>query len=225
MSWLRMHPFAYFLLAPLIFAFGVYMLVTEQQKEAAKAAALAGKAPAAVVIEQFDRTRNVGPANEVHIVGQVDLSRMMELTETKRGVERGRWNVAPIYAVGAKDNTGPVLGVFDQHGSISDAQLSSMIIRNGAFAPIMKINGQITTEFKDIRAVEKALKDPKLADNALIVDPFEDGRAAGLAASGEGQTIALVIMGLAVAVLGYGWFLFVRRRRQKEQEAKFATAA
>lgn len=216
-----MHPIVYFAVAPLLLAFAIFTYFNDREHEAAKALARAHKPPSAIQIEYFDPAHNVGPANEVVVIGQVDLAHMVELTKSKHGSIRDRWNIAPIYPATAKDTSAPARGVFEQNGTLSDEQLAGMVIGRGAFGPIMKIDGIQTTEFSAKQAVSNALEERvKIAPSPLIVDPFENGRAVGLAADQSGPGVALGILVLSLAVAGYG--VFIRARRRAADEAAYA---
>jgi hypothetical protein len=203
---------AYLVASPLILAGGIAFYFSDQQAESAKLIARHHAPPAAFAIEKFDPARDVGRANEVVVVGQVDLAKAMELTETKNGAEIHHWTVAAMYPADAADTSAPAIGAMVHDGVLSDQQLASFVVGRGPFGPIMKIDGVQTTEFSAQEAVRKTVSGKvTMAPSALLVDPFENGRKAGLAPSDSGKIAAGVIVGLALLSLAYGFF----RRWQK----------
>ena len=113
--------------SPLILAAGVFAYFSDQEAESAKLVARHHAPPAAFAIEKFDPAHNVGRANEVVVVGQVDLAKAMELTETKSGSEIHHWTVAAIYPADAADNSVPALGAMVQDGVLTDQQLATLL--------------------------------------------------------------------------------------------------
>lgn len=216
MWFFRLPPLVYLVLAPLGIALAVYLYIDDRQSEANKAAARAGKPPALVQIEKFDPARNVGAAQEVNVVGQVDFRQAMELTRSKRGVERDRWVMAPIYATTATKPEGPAIGLMIQHGSIADAQIEGMVAAEGAFGPILRLNGIAVDRASETKAVEEMSTRVSLSPTALLVDPFEAGRAAGLAPSTAGRDVALAALVISLLVAAFGAFRFFSERNRDQ---------
>lgn len=213
----RMPWWAYVGLAPLILAGGVTAYFSAQDSEAAKLRARHRPPPAAIAIENFDRARHVGPANEVVLVGQVDMAKAMELTETKNGREIHHWTVAAIYAAGATDASQPALGALVQDSALTDAQLSQFVTGVGAVGPIMKIDGLLTDEFSAQEAVRKTVNGKvAMVSSPVLVDPFENGRKVGLAASDDGKIFAGVVAALALFCLGFGLYRRWKKRSSEE---------
>ena len=196
-----------------------YAYFDDRALEAAKDLARHHKPPAAVPIEKFDEARNLGPGNEVVVIGQIDPARMIELTQTKRGVERHRWLVAPIYPASATDTSAPAIGAMVQDGAISDAELAALAVATGTFGPIVQINGLRTTDFSAQEAVRKSLEGKvSMAPSPLLVDPFEKGRQQGLAASDDGMIFAGFLALLALVCGGFGVF---RRSQQRAEQSDY----
>lgn len=213
----RMPWWAYVGLAPLILAGGVAAYFSAQDSEASKLRARHRPPPAAVAIENFDRAHHVGPANEVVLVGQVDMARAMELTETKNGRETHHWTVAAIYPAGATDTSQPALGAMVQDSALTDTQLSRFVTGVGAVGPIMKIDGLLTDEFSAREALRKTVTGKvAMASSPVLVDPFENGRKAGLAASDEGKVLAGFVAALALLCLGFSLYRRWDKRSSEE---------
>lgn len=212
----RLPPLVYLVAAPLGLALAAYIFFDDRQSEADKAAARRGKAPALVQIEKFDAARNTGIAHEVNVAGQVDVRQMVELTRSKRGVTRERWVMAPVYATDARQPQGPAIGLMVQRGAIDDAQLEKLVVANGAFGPIMQLNGFAIDRSSESKAVDEINQRVSLAPGALLIDPFEAGRDAGLAPSTSGRDGALFILVISLLVAGFGAFRFFSERNRDQ---------
>ncbi|CAN5299911.1 hypothetical protein BH10PSE14_BH10PSE14_16460 [soil metagenome] len=210
---------AYVLASPLILAGGVFGYFTDQDAEAAKMLARHRPPPAAVAIEKFDPAHNVGPANEIVLVGQLDMAKAMELTETKNGREIHRWTVAAIYPATATDTTQPALGAMVKDGAMSDRELAGFVVGDGAFGPVMKLDGLQATDFSAQEAVRKTIEGKvAMASSPVLIDPFEKGRKAGLAASDSGKIFAGVVAVIALLCLGFGLY---RRWEKRSSEGPY----
>jgi len=210
----RLPPLVYLVAAPLGLALAVYLFIDDRQSEADKAAARSGKAPTLIQIEKFDAARNTGVAHEVNVAGQIDVSQMVELTRSKRGVTRERWVMAPIYATDAKQPQGPAIGLMVQRGAIDDAQLQKLVVAEGAFGPIMQFNGFAIDRTAESKAVSEIEQRVTLAPGALLVDPFEAGRNAGLAPSATGRDSAIFVLVISLLVGAFGAFRFFSERNR-----------
>jgi hypothetical protein len=218
MWFFRLPPILYLLLAPLMLAGAGYLFYDHQNKEAEKAVARAAPAPALVKIEAFDPARNTGAAHEVNVLGQVDVSQMMEVTRSKRRQVKERWLIAPVYPTTAVDGNAPAIGVFLQHGDASEDQLIKLKAGDGPFAPILRLNGTLLEPGADRQALDEVTDQIKIAPNAIYIDPFEQGRGAGLAASTGGRDAAIALAVLALLVAAWGEFQRRRQRRIREED-------
>lgn len=209
----RLPPIAYWLLCPLGIAAAVALYISDQNKEAEKARALAATPPAAVKLEAFDARRDTGVAQEVTIVAQADVTQAMDVTRSKRGNVREQWVIIPLYPTTAKDSTGAATGVFLQHGTASVEQLEKLVVSEGAFGPILQLNGTMIDPATESEALETIRGRMQIAPNAVYIDPFEAGRGAGLAASDNGRQAAfgLGILSLLVGLYGVGRYFFAGR--------------
>ncbi len=214
MWFLRLPALVYLVLAPLGLALAAYLYIDDRQSEADKAAARAGKPPALVQIEKFDPARNIGAAQEVHVAGQVDFAQAVELTRSKRGVERERWVMAPIYATTAEKPEGAAIGLMIQRGAMTDTQIEAMVVQMGKFGPILRLNGFAVDRMSESKAIDELSGRVTLSPNALLVDPFEAGREAGLAPSTTGRDVALVALVISLLVGAFGAFRFFSERNR-----------
>jgi hypothetical protein len=213
--WLfRLPAIVYFIAAALLLAGGVAMYVQDQANEAAKAKALTHEPPAEVALEAYDPAKNKSDYDEVVVLAQLDLDSMVEVTKTKRGVERDRATIGRLYPVGASDKSAPAPALLVADGTLSDEQLKAMMVpdKQGAFGPIVKINGREGSA-GHYSAVSKATESgPPVAENVLYIEPFQNGRTAALAAAPMGE-VFLGAGGVGALLLaGFGFF-----RRQRDR--------
>lgn len=209
----RLPSILYFLAAPLILAGGIAMFFQDQANEAAKAKALTHEAPAEVALEDYNAAKHKSDYDEVVILAQLDVHSMVEVTKTKRGVERDRATIGRLYPVGAADTTGPAPALLVADGSMSDDELKAMAVpdKQGAFGLIVKINGREAYAGHSSAVSEATKSGPAVAQNVLTIEPFKNGRKAALAPAPAGDLL-LGAGGVGALLLsGYGFF---RRRRE-----------
>jgi hypothetical protein len=215
--WLfRLPAIVYLILAPLGVAGSVYLYIDDQKSEAAKAVARAAPPPAEVKIEAFDRAHNTGTANEVVVLGQVDVTQAMEVTRSKSGTVRERWVIAPVYPTTATDPSAPAIGVMLQRGAATDDQLAHLVVAQGKFAPIMRLDGSLLEPGSERQALDEVTDRMKISPSAIYIDPFEEGRAAGLAASNGGRDAAIAALVISLLIGAFGAFRFFSERNPKD---------
>ncbi|PTS78974.1 hypothetical protein DBR17_12185 [Sphingomonas sp. HMWF008] len=208
----RLPWWAYFALVPLLLIGAGYSYFDYSQEVAAKSEAAHRKPPAAVPIEAIKPSAGTAKVHEVVAIAQVDLARAMEMTETKRGVERHHWTVAALYPATASDAAAAPLGAMVHDGKIDDQMLVGMVIGQGPLGPVMKLDGLLTDDSSTTRAVTKAFDGRvKLPSNPLIIDTFVEGREAGLKPNEGGFYIAIIAAIAALGALGMGLY----RRSQR----------
>ena len=209
-------PIVYLILAPLGAALAIYLFIDDRQQEADKAAALASKPPAIVKLEAFDATKHTGKANEVAVLAQMDANQIMDLTQSKRGSVRNHWTIAPLYATDAADTSQPAIGVMVERDPISDEQMSKMVVAAGKFGPILLLNGATVSRSSESKALGEVEGRTKIAPDATIINPFEAGRAVGLAPSDDGRNVALFVLVAALGIGGFGVFRFLAERNNDQ---------
>lgn len=215
--WLfRLPPIVYLVLAPIGLIVAVYLFFTDQQSEADKAAARKAKPPAEVRIEAFDAAKNTGTAHEVNVLGQVDVAGMMEVTKTKKGTVRERWTIAGIHPTTAETPEGPAIGMFVQRGPISDDQLAKMVVGEGKFGPVMRLNGFLISRSTEGEAIAEVSSKIPATANAIYIDPFEDGRDAGLSPDSAGRELSIGALVISLLVGAFGAFRFWSERNRDE---------
>lgn len=207
---LRLPPIAYFVVAPLIALFAVVLYFQDRDDEADKAFARTHRPPAETRIESFDRQRHLGRADEVLIVGQADVDAIVEVTEKTGETVTDTWTVVPLYATNATAKEDAARAAIIHKGGLTERQLIDMVVGEGAFGPLMRVDGVLAEEGEAAKVLGEGVGGRfRTSEAAIAVDPFVAGRAAGLAASDDGRTAAAVIIFVAALVGGYG---FLRRR-------------
>lgn len=208
----RLPWWAYFALAPLLFVGAGYAYYDYNQEVTAKSELARSKPPAAVPIESIKPSSGTAEVKEVVAIAQVDLDHAMEMTESKRGVERHHWTVAALYPATTSDAATQPLGAMVHDGKIDDQMLASMVIGQGPLGPVMKLDGLLTEDFSTTNAVTKAFDGRvKLPANPIIIDTFVEGREAGLKPDDGGFIIAIIAAIAGLAALGMGLY----RRSQR----------
>jgi hypothetical protein len=214
--WLfRMSSFVYFILAALGVVGSVFAYNDIKNTEAEKAAARSHKAPEAVPIEAYTPAKTKSDFDEVNLLVQLDVEKMVEIVKTKRGVERGRTIVGRLYPVAAKDRSQPAPGVLVTKDGLSDAQIMAMVVSPGAFGPIIRLNGR-NDDGLSYDASEATKSGDPVAENAVYVEPFAKGRDAALVAKDDAAGVGGVFLVISALVGAYGWW---RRRREQKQKA------
>jgi hypothetical protein len=209
------HPILFTLLAPLglLAAAGVYY--SDAAQEAAKAQARAGPIPAAVDIVRFRAEENAGPSGEVVVLAQLDGSRMIA------GGQTGVVEIAPLYAPRAVSGQEPALGLMVMPRHLTDQQLLAMMVTKGPIGPILKIHGGLLGA-QDSKAASGSLPKGRvlMAERALAIEPWADGRDSHLEANTGARDTAVRIAILSlVSLLGglAGQWLRARRLRAEAE--------
>jgi hypothetical protein len=219
--WLFRFPhWVYFVLAPLVAAFAVFMYFDMTGDDAARVKALKHHAPAAVAIESYDPVKHVADADEVTILAQLDLASMSEVVRTKRGSERGRTTLGMLYSTTAEAPEGKALGMMVIDGAVNDDKLVGLAVAEGKFGPIMKLNGTTGADWGKGSETDLAAEHSAgLAENAVYITPFLNGRETDLAPRGGAGEILAFLLAAAAAIGGYGWH---RLRQQRKWEQAMA---
>lgn len=211
-------PIAYFVLAPIFVALGVFGLVYENGRDAERTAALSHPAPEPVELQDVTSGDTGNDFNEIMVAGQADVDNMIELTSTRRGRTRSRELFIALYATDATDFSGPVTAVLEIDGVISDERLGEFYVGDGPAGPVFLANGVLTEGSN--RDVDKAFEGRKtVAESVYTIRPFLEGRAEGLKPTGMGPVILVLGLILGALLGGYGFFRKRRVDAAKEQEA------
>lgn len=210
----RLPPIVYLILAPLVLVLGVFLFITENDRDAQRAAALSHAAPGPVEIQSVSSVDTGNDFNEIVVAGQADVANMVELTKTRRGLERGRKLFIPLYPTDATDFSGPVTAVVEIRGAVSDAQLDAMYVGDGPAGPVLMTNGVLSARSGgDARKALEARK--TLAAEFYTIEPFMNGRDQDLKPKGMGSVLLGLAFVIAALLGGYGYF-----RKRKADAAK-----
>ncbi len=201
----RMPFWVYFILAPLVLAIGVSSYFSAEHDDAVRQQALSHGPPAVVAIERYNPAKNKGDYDEVMIEAQLDGAKIVDVSKTKgsRTVDDG--TVAPLYPTDAKDRAGGISAIFVSDGKLTDDAIKAMIVRDGPFGPIIRIDGIDTTADGKPEFVTTAEdKIGAVPEKTVFLNPFDKDRKVALAPKHEGMEI-LIIAGIAALLLGgYG---------------------
>jgi len=208
-------PVAYFVLAPLLVVGAGASYIWAGQDDADRAKAVARGMPQGVLIEEV-MSRDSGYAfNEILVAGQLDLDNSMIVTRTKRGRERSRKELIPIYPSVAEDFTGPMIGVLEIGETFSDEAFEGMIIGEGPVGYIFGMNGKLVgSADSDARRAFDDIGKP-LAETVYTVELYEKGRDMALKPLKAGNAFLSILLVLAAGLGGYGFF----RKRSLEKQA------
>jgi hypothetical protein len=203
----RMPFWVYFILAPVSLALGIWAYFAAEHDDAVRQKALSHGPPPPVAIERYDPKRNQGDYAEVVIEGQLDTTKIVDVSKTKGSRTIGTGTVAPLYATNAKDRSTGIAAIFVSDGTLSDEAIGKMIVRQGAFGPILRIDGIDTTESGTPEYLRTAQdKIGTIPEKTVFLNPFDKDRKAELAPKKEGMAFLIFAAVLAAAFAGYGLF-------------------
>jgi len=213
----RLPSIVYFIVAPIALALGIWGYTSILQDDAERARALAKAPPAAVAIEKYDPAKNKGEYNEAVILAQLDVAKIIDVVKKKGSRETGRVVVAPLYATDAKERTPVVPLVLVTDETLTDTQISAMAVGQGAFGPILKIDGLAQVDSGLSSDAQQALASVTTSwDKTVFIQPFGAGRAAALSKKGaSGVVLGLGILAAVILVI-IGLF---RRRSEASRRA------
>ncbi|KIQ68067.1 hypothetical protein [Wenxinia marina] len=185
---LSLSPVILFGLAALIGGAGVWAEMQVRDGNARRLAALNAGPPPIIDIAQYDAAVDGRPFEEVYLRVQLDFALDYELTlERRRGPDLHAYMI-PIYGERAMAGDAP-LGVlfYDRPGQAPDEVDPLTLFEEakgiGAIGPVLAINGDDRGLGRWSGIVADALRDHglQLPPDAVILRPFDGGRAAGLA--------------------------------------------
>lgn len=212
-------PFWFYLTVGLFFiaaGFGAKLVV--DANEDSKAEALLRPPPEVVRLDVFDKTRDVGAGNEIHIRAQVapDVSGQIALND---GGDRRSGTFFGLFPVSALDTKRSISALLLSEETILDqSYLDAITVGQGAFGPIIEVNGALGTASNvkiqiqgDLEAMGRTLP----SDVTTFV-PFLDGRDVALRPNPDRGRLLFLGFGLIGGIyVAYGflrWFLRARQR-------------
>jgi len=201
----------------LVLAVGWLLKTSIDLEEDAKAEALLGPAPEMVLIEEFDPDRNIGSGDEVTIRAQLatDLTAKLSMDDGETQRIGTFFGLFPVTALDSKRSVSAIL--LSETTILEQSYLESVTVGNGAFGPIVEINGQIgsvsNVKIPVARALERMGR--VLPEDIVTIVPFVEGREVALRPDPDkGQELFAIFALIGAIYIGYGilrWFL---RRRQ-----------
>jgi hypothetical protein len=202
----RMPFWVYFALAPVALVLGVWGYFAAQHDDAVRQQALSHGPPPPVAIERYDPTKNKGDYDEVVMEGQLDVDKIVDVTRTKGSRTVGSGTVAPLYPTDAKDRAGGIKAIFVSDERLSDEAIKAMIVRDGPFGPIVRIDG-IDTTAGGIPSYVSTAQDRigAIPEKTVFLNPFDKDRKQELAPKHE-SGIAIgagAIFALLFAIYGF----------------------
>ena len=218
----RLPWFIYFVLAAIVLYFGFDLRESEIRLNEARAAALAGPAPA--VVDADDVTdRSFTEAREINVGAQVVPDAVYEVSVSgRRTIDREKLAVFALPR-GAEDRNAEIRVVFLLE---LDAELGEVFAKfatgeMGAVSPIVHVNGEKHFPGGKLGGViaDAALQSGlTLHRNVQYVEPFATSREAALRPKDTNGTLSIMAL-VAAALASYGVVRFWLDRRRRMQEA------
>ncbi|WP_299847325.1 hypothetical protein [uncultured Roseovarius sp.] len=185
--------------------------------------ALAGSPPETVSLAEFSRSDDVGLADEISVQGVIDPSYNYELTKKRKGPDTTRF----MYVLfDASDPEGSkvarsalVLSQAEKDKFINEYfdKNSEIGIGEDGFVSVITFNGQARNSSDLSSLVSDAFAEQSLiqSDDFIYIEPFLDGRVAGLTPTVSADDMRNIIRGVGLAVALIGLIKFALRRRKK----------
>ena len=186
-SFLRLGPIGLGIGAAIILGIGYFLQISQNDRIAAEAAALAAGPPVAVDVAKFDRERDATELREVVLRGQAVFDFAYRLTLEKDTSDLEAFMV-PIVSETATSERDIVAIAFFYESGFRHERLTPEFLTNGLMGfgnigPIMEYNGKLSSlgTWEDITLDAFAEKGLMFNDDMLIVWPYIDGRAVAFA--------------------------------------------
>lgn len=215
---LSLPPIGYYIIAALLVAAGIFMQNSDNDARAERAEALAGQAPELVALGDFTRA-DIGLANEVNIAAQINTDYTYTLYKGSERDSSARvlWLLFDPEATGEERSVQAAIMVREREAQAFTEWLFKNANGMGALSPVFHINGIRKTYAPYDEVADDAISDENLikAPNFFYIEPFVNGRAAGLAprADNDNALLNLAIFAAAVvAAIGVLKTLWRRRR-------------
>jgi hypothetical protein len=221
-------PFWVFFIA----AFGVgyltfHMIADERETLAEVVIALEQPVPAPVDLSVFDKKADKGLADEVHVQGWFNTDYSTRLIKKKNGVTTSKRVLMVLFGTSDTDEATEVKAAMvlteAEHDRFVDEQMD-YVSDYGRFAPIFQFNGRARPSASHSGLAHKAMKRDglTLSPNFFFIDPYWDGREAGLTDRGaDVATMQVMGYGFAAFLLLIGFIKLQRRRSRKAKQKQF----
>ncbi len=191
------------------------------------AQALAGPPLEAVTLAEFSRDQHIGLANEIAVQGVINPDYNYELTKKRKGIDTVRYLFVLFDAAdpkGSKEARGAMVLTEAEKDKFVDEyyiENSDFAFTDAGFVSVTTLNG-LTKRSPDLSSmVSDAFEEQNLTKSAnfIYVEPFLNGRAAGLTPTVTADEMRNFIRGAALGAALIGLLKFVMRRRKKAAES------
>ncbi|WP_296416857.1 hypothetical protein [Pseudooctadecabacter sp.] len=205
---LRLGPMALGVISALIFVGAYFLQVESNTRQAADRRAIEAGPPAAVEVQAFDRALDVSPVREAMIEAQLLWDYSYNLSYEKDWTT----DYVVMFPIVAPTESDPnavrgfaMLTAKDSRFStFTPAQVKEMVLDDGKLGPVMSLNGEIRGLGQWRGLVEESMVDMGLAmpEDAVVIWPYMDGRAAALGAPADGTFTIFGILSKVAGVIG-----------------------
>lgn len=181
--------------------------------------------PPVVDISRFDPERDTGPADEVNIRAQLDMSMSYQLIRTKDGDVKDRAQMIPLYPVDATSAVEAPLAIMleklkglDYDPALFDFLIAGSSVGEGPLGPIIELNGRLRSPGKLKSQITSAFGRENRAylANVPVIDPFLESRAKEFSTRVTSFMVVSVILGIGALFLLIG---FIKKRRRTARMA------
>ncbi len=192
-----------------------------QNQEMARA--LAGPPPETVSLAAFSRDRDIGPADEISVQAVIDPDYNYELTKRRKGINTVRYMYV-LFDVTDPQNTkearsAMVLTKAEKEKFVDEYYLenSEIALSETGFTSVTTFNGTAENSSDLSSLVSDAFRQKNLtkSTNFVYVEPFLDGRTAGLTPTTSADEMRNTFRSIALGAALIGLLKFVMRRRKK----------
>ena len=190
--------------------------------------ALAGQPPETVQLAEFSRADDIGLADEVSVVGVINPDYNYELTRKRKGLNKTRFMYVLFDSADAKDSKlargAVVLSEDEKDKFVNDyyEKNSEIGISESGFVSLITFNGRARNSSDLSSLVNDAFDEQNLtkSEDFIYVEPFLEGRAAGLTPAVSADEMRNIIRGVGLGAALIGLFKFALRRRRKAAGAE-----
>ena len=195
--------------------------------------ALAGQPPQTVSLAEFDPEQNIGLADEISVQGVINPSYNYELTKRRKGPDTTRY-LYVLFDAADTEATRIARGAMvlseaekDRFINAYYAENSEISVGEAGIASVITFNGQVQRTPDLSSMVRDAFDEQglKRSENFIYIEPFLNGRAAGLSPTVSADEMRDLIRSVGLGAALIGVLKLVLRRRRRSKSAAEATAA
>lgn len=207
-SFFRLGPIGLGIGAVIVLGVGYFLQVSQNDRAAAEAAALAAGPPAAVDVAAFDPDRDVTELREVVLRGQAVFEFAYELTIEKGSGDLEGFMVPIVSENGSSETDVVAIALFYEsgfrHDRLTPDFLMNGLVGFGDIGPIMEYNGKLRSlgTWAEITQDAFAEKGLSFSDDLIVVWPFIDGREVAFAPPEAGATTMFGLFSKIAGVIG-----------------------